>query len=84
MCACVRVCLCVSLATAREKDDPSLWRGGGQRPPPVKMIIEWPPLAGVEAVVAARRPAARHRTPVHLAAQAQARAARTNGAETAA
>ena len=41
------------VATAREKDDPSLQRGGGHRPPPVNMIIDWPPLAVVEAVLEA-------------------------------
>ena len=55
VCACVRVCvcvcLCVSLATAREKDDPSLQRGGRLSPPPIKMIIDWSPLAVVEVLL---------------------------------
>ena len=57
VCACVRVCvcvcLCVSLATAREKDDPSLQRGGRLSPPPIKMIIDWSPLAVVEVLLEA-------------------------------
>ena len=50
---CVCVCLCVSLATAKEKDDPSLQRGGRLSPPPIKMIIDWSPLAVVEVLLEA-------------------------------
>ena len=52
--ACVRARararVCVRLATAGEKEDPSLQRGGRLFLPPVKMIIDWSPLAVIEVV----------------------------------
>ena len=64
LCACVRTCVRVCVRAScvcarlcyRQREGRSFSpAGGGQRPPPVKTIIDWSPLAVVEAVVAARR-----------------------------
>ena len=68
-CARARVCVCVRLATAGEKEDPSLQRGGRLFPPPVKMIIDWSPLAVVEVLLEATSSSKEAPASIHLRAR---------------
>ena len=78
LCACVRTCVRVCVRAScvcarlcyRQREGRSFSPAGGGQRPPVKIIIDWSPLAVVEAVVAARRPGLVGRaTSIHVPVQ---------------